>query len=96
MASRKKNANPEFSPTSPGDDSDAILSPTAEIEPEPVPGLNGVPVRCTCFLYNGIMVAYRTLKLFLYFVNLTSNFFFFFPTGYDVCPNLIKLFLSNS
>lgn len=40
--------NPDLSPTSPGDDdSDAILSNVAEIEPEPVPGLNGVPVRCT-------------------------------------------------
>lgn len=37
--------NPDLSPTSPGDDSDVILSPTAEIEP--VPGLDGVPVRCT-------------------------------------------------
>lgn len=40
-----KDDNPDLSPTSPGDDSDAILSPT--METEPVPGLNGVPVRCT-------------------------------------------------
>ncbi|TFK34762.1 phosphatidylserine synthase 2 [Crucibulum laeve] len=35
--------NPELSPTSPGEDSDAVLSPVQE--PEPIPGLHGVPVR---------------------------------------------------
>jgi len=40
------NENPELSPTSPGEeDSDALLSTVAETEPEPIPGLNGVPVR---------------------------------------------------
>uniref|UniRef100_A0A8H8CHI5 Phosphatidylserine synthase 2 n=1 Tax=Psilocybe cubensis TaxID=181762 RepID=A0A8H8CHI5_PSICU len=44
MASASEN--PDLSPTSPGEeDSDALLSNVAEIEPEPVPGLNGVPVR---------------------------------------------------
>ncbi|KAJ7578152.1 phosphatidyl serine synthase-domain-containing protein [Mycena floridula] len=35
--------NPDLSPTSPAEDSDGVLSPPAE--PEPIPGLNGVPVR---------------------------------------------------
>lgn len=39
----KYNKNPDL--TSPGEDSDVILSTAAEAEP--VPGLNGVPVRCT-------------------------------------------------
>lgn len=34
----------ELSPTSPIDESDVPLSPSQEIEP--IPGLNGVPVRC--------------------------------------------------
>lgn len=38
--------NPDLSATSPADDSDALLSPV--VEPEPIPGLNGVPVRCEC------------------------------------------------
>lgn len=43
-----RRENTDLSPTSHGEeDSDVILSPVAEIEPEPVPGLNGVPVRCT-------------------------------------------------
>ena len=37
--------NPDLSLTSPGEESDAILSPQQEVEP--IPGLNGVPVRCT-------------------------------------------------
>ena len=45
MTSTTKDNNPELSPTSPGEDSDVTFSPAAEIEP--VPGLNGVPVRCT-------------------------------------------------
>ncbi|KAF9013052.1 phosphatidylserine synthase 2 [Cyathus striatus] len=36
--------NPDLSPTSPGEESD-LVSPTAEGEPEPIPGLDGVPVR---------------------------------------------------
>lgn len=37
--------NPELSPTSPADDSeDAVFSPVPESEP--IPGLNGVPVKC--------------------------------------------------
>jgi phosphatidylserine synthase 2 len=36
--------NPDLSATSPADDSDAILSPVAD--PEPNPGLDGMPVRC--------------------------------------------------
>ncbi|KAJ8079905.1 hypothetical protein AAF712_010811 [Marasmius tenuissimus] len=35
--------NPELSPTSPGEDSDVLLSPA--IDPEPKPGLDGVPVK---------------------------------------------------
>lgn len=34
----------DFSATSPGEDSDVAGSPVQEIEP--IPGLNGVPVRC--------------------------------------------------
>ena len=34
-------ANPDFSPT---EESDTVLSPVQE--PEPIPGLDGVPVRC--------------------------------------------------
>ena len=45
MTSTTKDNNPDLSPTSPGDDSDVIISAATEIEP--VPGLNGVPVRCT-------------------------------------------------
>ena len=45
MPSTSTKDDPDLSPTSPVDDSDAILSPVAEMEP--VPGLNGVPVRCT-------------------------------------------------
>ncbi|KAF8956530.1 phosphatidylserine synthase 2 [Flammula alnicola] len=42
-----RHENTDLSPTSPvEDDSDVIPSNVAEIEPEPVPGLNGVPVRC--------------------------------------------------
>jgi phosphatidylserine synthase 2 len=42
-----RHENTDLSPTSHGeDDSDVILSNVAEIEVEPVPGLNGVPVRC--------------------------------------------------
>jgi hypothetical protein len=37
--------NPDISPTSAASDSDVLLVPTTE--PEPIPGLNGVPVRCT-------------------------------------------------
>ncbi|KAG5643339.1 hypothetical protein DXG03_001058 [Asterophora parasitica] len=37
--------NVELSHTSPAEDSDAVLSPTAEAEPEPMPGLDGTPVR---------------------------------------------------
>ena len=44
MASTQEE-NPDLSPTSPGEESDAILSPQQEVEP--VPRLNGVPVRCT-------------------------------------------------
>ena len=36
--------NPDLSHTSPADDSDAALSPP--VDPEPIPGLHGVPVRC--------------------------------------------------
>lgn len=36
--------NPDLSLTSPADDSDTILSPVAD--PEPNPGLDGMPVRC--------------------------------------------------
>ena len=36
----------DMSHTSPAEDSDAVLSPGAEQEPEPLPGLNGTPVRC--------------------------------------------------
>lgn len=42
--------NPDLSATSPADDSDALLSPV--VEPEPIPGLNGVPVRCECIDLN--------------------------------------------
>ncbi|KAL0961514.1 hypothetical protein HGRIS_006455 [Hohenbuehelia grisea] len=42
MSSSVKD-NPELSPTSPHEDSDAVLSPVPELEP--IPGLNGVPVR---------------------------------------------------
>ncbi|KAJ7274063.1 phosphatidyl serine synthase-domain-containing protein [Mycena rebaudengoi] len=35
--------NPDLSPTSPGDDSDAVLS--VPPDPEPIPGLDGTPVR---------------------------------------------------
>ena len=45
MVSTAKDNNPDLSFTSPEEDSDVIFSTTAEIEP--VPGLNGVPVRCT-------------------------------------------------
>ena len=45
MTSRTKDSNnPEL--TSPGEESDVILSAAAETA-EPIPGLNGVPVRCT-------------------------------------------------
>lgn len=43
MSSTTKDNNPDV--TSPGDESDVILSTLAENES--VPGLNGVPVRCT-------------------------------------------------
>jgi len=47
----RKDDNADLSPTSPGDESsDAVLSPDPPVEIEPVPGLNGVPVRCM-FLY---------------------------------------------
>ena len=36
----------ELSPSSPCEDSDVLLSPPAE--PERVPGIDGVPVRCAC------------------------------------------------
>jgi len=39
-----KEDNPDLSIMSPADDSDTILSPVAE--PEPNPGLDGMPVRC--------------------------------------------------
>ncbi|KAG6813015.1 hypothetical protein H0H92_014753 [Tricholoma furcatifolium] len=35
----------DLSATSPAEDSDAVLSPGAEVEPEPTPGLDGTPVR---------------------------------------------------
>ncbi|KAJ7704211.1 phosphatidyl serine synthase-domain-containing protein [Mycena metata] len=34
-----------LSPTSPNEDSDAVLSPAPEAEPEPIPGIDGTPVR---------------------------------------------------
>ncbi|KAJ7019432.1 phosphatidyl serine synthase-domain-containing protein [Mycena alexandri] len=34
-----------LSPTSPNDDSDAVLSAPPEAEPEPIPGIDGTPVR---------------------------------------------------
>lgn len=40
----KEDSNPDLSVTSPADDSDSILSPV--VEPEPNPGLDGTPVRC--------------------------------------------------
>ena len=40
MASAKEN----HEVTSPQEDSDAVLSPV--VEPEPIPGIDGVPVRC--------------------------------------------------
>ncbi|KJA23276.1 hypothetical protein HYPSUDRAFT_40085 [Hypholoma sublateritium FD-334 SS-4] len=41
-----RHDNTDLSPTSHGEeDSDVILTTVAEIEPEPIPGLNGVPVR---------------------------------------------------
>ena len=64
MTSTTKNNNSELPPTSPGDDSDVIISPTAEIEQ--VPGLNGVPVRCT----------WTSTQRVLYFVNLIRRVFF--------------------
>ncbi|KAF8651936.1 hypothetical protein AX16_004580 [Volvariella volvacea WC 439] len=39
----KYQENPDLSPTSPGEDSDAALSPAPD--PEPNPGVDGVPVR---------------------------------------------------
>jgi hypothetical protein len=39
-----ENRDPDLSPTSPGEDSDAG-SPAVEAD-EPIPGLDGVPVRC--------------------------------------------------
>jgi len=42
MTSTKED-NPDLSVTSPADDSDAILSPV--VEHEPIPGLDGMPVR---------------------------------------------------
>lgn len=43
-----KHDNTDLSPISHGEeDSDVILTTVAEIEAEPIPGLNGVPVRCT-------------------------------------------------
>jgi len=40
-------SHPELSPTSPNEDSDgALLSPVPD--PEPIPGLDGVPVKCKC------------------------------------------------
>jgi len=41
--SDKQHDNPDISPTSAAEDSDVLLPPVAE--PEPIPGLNGVPVR---------------------------------------------------
>ncbi|KAG6854287.1 hypothetical protein C0991_008535 [Blastosporella zonata] len=36
-------ANPDLSVTSLAEDSDVVLSPVADAEPEPMPGLDGVP-----------------------------------------------------
>jgi len=41
----RRDADLDMSHTSPAEDSDALLSPGAEQEPEPLPGLNGAPVR---------------------------------------------------
>lgn len=46
-ADKHREERPDISFTSPGEDSDAVLSPEAEPELlEPLPGLNGAPVRC--------------------------------------------------
>jgi phosphatidylserine synthase 2 len=47
----RKDEDPDLSFTSPAEDSDALLSLGAEEEPEPSPGVNGVPVRCE---YTGV------------------------------------------
>lgn len=75
-----KEDNPDLSPTSPVDDSDAVLSPVPE--PEPIPGLNGVPVRCKWLSY-GIIRTYRLNK--------------YYRLGYDVsivpaCQMVLRLF----
>lgn len=43
MVTVKDDHNPQLSPASPGEDSDVLLSPVAD--PEPMPGLDGVPVK---------------------------------------------------
>jgi phosphatidylserine synthase 2 len=44
MSTTMHDENPELSPSSPLEDSDTAFP--AAIEPEPNPGLDGVPVRC--------------------------------------------------
>jgi hypothetical protein len=68
--------NPDISPTSGAEDSDVLLAPAAE--PEPIPGLNGVPVRCEyANIYRGLFLKEIYAKGMMYVSSLVFRNIFF-------------------